>query len=137
MERALHSAEISARDVDYINAHGTATVFNDTAEGKAISSLFNGVSVSSTKGMMGHSLGAAGAVEAVVCLLALRHQFLPPDINFRGTEESLELNIIANEACPASLRAVMSNSVGFGGTNASIVRQKFLPRQGHGGQVEG
>src|SRR5438552_2870062 len=137
MERALHSAQISADDVDYINAHGTATIFNDAAEGKAISALFNGVPVSSTKSMMGHSLGAAGAVEAVVCLLALRDQFLPPNINFRGTEESLELNIIANEACPASLRTVMSNSFGFGGTNASIVMQKYLPRQGRGGQVEG
>ena len=87
--------------------------------------------------MMGHSLGAAGAVEAVVCLLALRHQFLPPNINFRAMEELLELNIVANEARPASLRTVMSNSFGFGGTNASIVMQKYLPRQGRGGQVEG
>jgi len=137
MERALKSADTAATKIDYINAHGTATPLNDAAEGKAISDLFDGVPVSSTKGMMGHSLGAAGAVEAVVCLLALRHQFLPPNINFRGTEESLELNIIANEACPASLRTVLSNSFGFGGTNASIVMQKFLPRQGHGGQVEG
>jgi len=137
MERALKSADTAATKIDYINAHGTATPLNDAAEGKAISDLFDGVPVSSTKGMMGHSLGAAGAVEAVVCLLALRHQFLPPNINFRGTEESLELNIIANEACPASLRAVMSNSFGFGGTNASIVMQKFLLRQGCGGQVEG
>src|SRR5438552_300790 len=137
MERALESAGATPEKIDYINAHGTATPLNDAAEGRAISELFDGVPVSSTKSMMGHSLGAAGAVEAVVCLLALRHQFLPPNINFRGTEESLELNIIANEACPASLRTVMSNSFGFGGTNASIVMQKYLPRQGRGGQVEG
>src|SRR3989440_3176235 len=77
MERALQSAEISADEVDYINAHGTATIFNDAAEGKAISTIFDGVPVSSTKSMMGHSLGAAGAIEAVISLLALRHQFLP------------------------------------------------------------
>jgi 3-oxoacyl-[acyl-carrier-protein] synthase II len=136
MERALESAGATAERIDYINAHGTATPLNDAAEGRAISELFDGVPVSSTKSMMGHSLGAAGAVEAVVCLLALRHQFLPPNINFRATEESLELNVIANEARPASLRTVMSNSFGFGGTNASIVMEKFHVRQGHGREVE-
>src|SRR5215831_20045294 len=104
MERALQSAQVSANEVDYINAHGTATIFNDAAEGKAISEVFNGVPVSSTKSMMGHSLGAAGAVEAVFCLLALRHQFFPPNINFRAPDTGLDLNIVANEARPASLR---------------------------------
>jgi 3-oxoacyl-[acyl-carrier-protein] synthase II len=121
MERALHSAQLSAKDVDYINAHGTATVFNDAAEGKAISQLFNGVPVSSTKSMMGHSLGAAGAVEAVVCLLALRHQFLPPNINFGAMDDDLDLNIVANESRLAVVRTALSNSFGFGGTNASIL----------------
>src|SRR5437762_4075958 len=79
MERALQSAHISADAVDYINAHGTATSFNDAAEGKAISELFGSVPVSSTKSMMGHSLGAAGAVEAIICMLALQDQFLPPN----------------------------------------------------------
>ena len=125
MERALHSAKISAREVDYINAHGTATVFNDAAEGKAISALFNGVPVSSTKSMMGHSLGAAGAIEAIVCLVALQHQLLPPNINFATLDNDLDLNIVANEARPAVLRAALSNSFGFGGTNASILMRKF------------
>src|SRR5438552_5632765 len=98
MERALESAHISADEVDYINAHGTATVFNDSAEGKAITALFKGVPVSSTKSMMGHSLGGAGAIEAVVCLLALQHQLLPPNINFGGPDDDLDLNIVANEA---------------------------------------
>src|SRR5437870_10189468 len=98
MERALQSANISADAVDYINAHGTATLFNDAAEGKAISRLFDGVPVSSTKSMMGHSLGAAGAVEAIVCLLALHHQFLPANINFGALDDHLALNIVANEA---------------------------------------
>ncbi len=125
MERALGSANISADVVDYINAHGTATAFNDAAEGKAISALFDRVPVSSTKSMMGHSLGAAGAVEAIICLLALQHQFLPPNINFHAGDEDIDLNIAANEAQPAILRTVLSNSFGFGGTNASILMRKF------------
>jgi len=125
MERALQTAEVSAKEVDYINAHGTATIFNDAAEGKAINALFNGVPVSSTKSMMGHSLGAAGAIEAVFCLLALQHQFLPPNINFTASDDDLELDIVANEARRAALRTVLSNSFGFGGTNASILMRSF------------
>src|SRR5213594_1509196 len=125
MERALQSAHVSADAVDYINAHGTATSFNDTAEGKAISELFGRVPISYTKSMMGHSLGAAGAVEAIICLLALQHQFLPPNINFRAPDEDIDLNIIANKARRTVLRTVLSNSFGFGGTNASILMQKF------------
>jgi 3-oxoacyl-[acyl-carrier-protein] synthase II len=125
MERALESANASGEELDYINAHGTATLFNDAAEGKAISALFNGVPVSSTKSMMGHSLGAAGAIEAVICLLALQHQFLPPNINFRVLDDDLDLKIVANESAPAVLRTVLSNSFGFGGTNASILMRKF------------
>jgi 3-oxoacyl-(acyl-carrier-protein) synthase len=125
MERALQSASLSADKVDYINAHGTATRFNDAAEGKAVSELFDGVPLSSTKSLMGHSLGAAGAIEAVICLLALQHQFLPPNINFRSPDEGMDLNIVADDARPMALRTVLSNSFGFGGTNASIVIQKF------------
>jgi len=135
MERALQSARLPADKIDYINAHGTATLFNDAAEGKAISELFDHVPVSSTKSMMGHSLGAAGAIEAIICLLALQHQFLPPNINFRAQDEGVDLNIVANDARPMGLRTVLSNSFGFGGTNASIVIQKFHLRQGYGGQV--
>jgi 3-oxoacyl-[acyl-carrier-protein] synthase II len=125
MERALESGQIPADAVDYINAHGTATPFNDAAEGKAISQLFGRVPVSSTKSMMGHSLGAAGAVEAIVCLLALQHQFLPPNINFRVPDEDVDLDVVANESRPASVRTVVSNSFGFGGTNASVVMQRL------------
>jgi 3-oxoacyl-[acyl-carrier-protein] synthase II len=135
MQRALDNAHISPVDVHYINAHGTATVFNDAAEGNAISALFKGVPVSSTKSMMGHSLGAAGAIEAVICLLALQHQFVPANINFMTPDEHLNLNIIANEARPAAVTTVLSNSFGFGGTNASILMRKFshsqsVPRTG-------
>ena len=121
MERALKSGRLSPNDVDYINAHGTATPFNDAAEGKAITELFGRVPVSSTKGMMGHSLGAAGAIEAVISLLALRDQLLPPNINFRGSDPTLDLDIVANEARPARVQTILSNSFGFGGTNASVI----------------
>jgi 3-oxoacyl-[acyl-carrier-protein] synthase II len=119
MEQALAQAQLEANRVGYINAHGTATILNDAAEGKAIMELFGEVPVSSTKSMMGHSLGAAGAIEAVVSLLALQHQFLPPNINFR--ESDLHLNIVANEARDAQFDCAISNSFGFGGTNATIV----------------
>src|SRR5437763_2398667 len=124
MERALRSAQITANAIDYINAHGTATIFNDAAEGKAISQLFNGVPVSSTKSMMGHSLGAAGAIEAVISLLSLRHRFLPPNINFDALDDCLDLNVVANESRPAVVRMALSNSFGFGGTNASILMRR-------------
>lgn len=121
MERALASA--GRKTVDYINAHGTATAFNDSTEGLAILELGLGeVPLSSSKSMMGHSLGAAGALEAVFTLLALREQFLPPNINF--TQPELALNIVANQSRPASLRSAISNSFGFGGTNASLVLEK-------------
>jgi 3-oxoacyl-[acyl-carrier-protein] synthase II len=121
MERALESGGLAPSDVDYINAHGTATPFNDAAEGKAIGELFGRVPLSSTKGMMGHSLGAAGAIEAVISLLALREQMLPPNINFRAADPGLDLDIVANEARQANVQTVLSNSFGFGGTNASVI----------------
>ena len=121
MEQALQSARITANKVDYVNAHGTATPFNDAAEGKAITELFKDVPVSSTKSMIGHSLGAAGAIEAVVCLLALRAQFLPPNINFRNSDPNLALKIVANQSREAKIDIALSNSFGFGGTNASIL----------------
>jgi 3-oxoacyl-[acyl-carrier-protein] synthase II len=123
MEQAMAQAEVRPNQVGYVNAHGTATVLNDTAEGKAIMELFREVPVSSTKSMMGHSLGAAGAIEAVVTLLALQHQFLPPNINFREAE--LSLNIVANQARTAQFDCAVSNSFGFGGTNATIVLRKL------------
>jgi 3-oxoacyl-[acyl-carrier-protein] synthase II len=122
MERALASAGRRPSDVDYINAHGTATTFNDATEGVAISALFGPtVPVSSTKSMMGHALGAAGAIEAVFSVLAMRHGFLPPNINFREGEPACPLNVVANESRPAQPRCVVSNSFGFGGTNAALV----------------
>jgi 3-oxoacyl-[acyl-carrier-protein] synthase II len=125
MEGALASAGIRAEEIDYINAHGTATPFNDAAEGKAIAELFKSVPVSSTKGMMGHSLGAAGAIEAIISLLALQHQFLPPNINFRQGDAELDLNIVANTTQTGRVQTVLSNSFGFGGTNASVIMRSL------------
>ena len=122
MERALADARRAPAEVDYINAHGTATAFNDATEGTAIAQIFGDrVPVSSTKSMMGHSLGAAGAIEAAFCILALRGQFLPPNINYTEADPAWSLNIVANTARDARVRCVVSNSFGFGGTNASII----------------
>lgn len=119
MERALAIAGLDT--VDYINAHGTGTPFNDASEGAAILQLLPNVPVSSTKGAMGHSLGAAGAIEAVFSILAIRGQFLPPNLNFVTPDDAVPLNIVANESRPAVVRSVISNSFGFGGSNASLV----------------
>jgi 3-oxoacyl-[acyl-carrier-protein] synthase II len=122
MAQALQSAGVRPDEVDYINAHGTATPFNDSAEAKAIQELFpSRPPVSSTKSMMGHSLGAAGAIEAVVCLLAIQQSFLPPNINFTSAGTDIDLNIVANKASEGTVRTAVSNSFGFGGTNASII----------------
>ncbi len=121
MERSLHSAGIAAQSVDYINAHGTATTFNDATEGLAISALFDRIPVSSTKSMMGHALGGAGAIEAVFCVLALQHEFIPPNINFRQPDPSWTFEVVANQARYRPLSVVLSNSFGFGGCNASLV----------------
>ncbi|MGH8093492.1 MAG: beta-ketoacyl-[acyl-carrier-protein] synthase family protein [Chthoniobacterales bacterium] len=123
MERALQSAGLEPDEIGYINAHGTATPFNDAAEGKAIAELFGRVPISSTKGMMGHSLGAAGAIETVFTILALRDGLLPANINFRVSDPGLDLDIVANQVRSVAVGAALSNSFGFGGTNASIVIQ--------------
>ncbi len=126
MQGALRSANMEPSDIDYINAHGTATIFNDAAEGQAIAELFGkSAGVSSTKSMMGHSLGAAGAIEAVFSLLGMQNDFMPPNINFRQPDDALDLDIVANSARPAKINAVISNSFGFGGTNASIVLKRL------------
>ena len=128
MRRALNDAALTPAEVDYINAHGTATPFNDASEGAAIAKLFGArVPVSSTKAMMGHSLGAAGAIEAVFSVLAIREGFLPPNINFQESDPACDLNIAANTARASRVGCVVSNSFGFGGTNASVVIEAAVP----------
>jgi len=122
MERALSDAGWTAGDVDYINAHGTGTLYNDSSEAAAIRSVCPSAPVSSTKGMVGHALGAAGAIEAAFCILAMEEGFLPPNINLRETDSGLD--IVANTARPARLDRALSNSFGFGGSNATVLLEK-------------
>lgn len=121
MQEALKMAGLDAADIDYINLHGTATPSNDAAEAKAVSALFNASTpCSSTKGATGHTLGAAGGLEAVICALALQHGLLPGGVNTRQLDPALPLNYLwANREQPIS--QVLSNSFGFGGTNCSLV----------------
>jgi 3-oxoacyl-[acyl-carrier-protein] synthase I len=120
MEQALASAGLDARDIGYVNLHGTATPSNDAAESRALTSLFDRVPCSSTKGATGHTLGAAGALEAVIAALALRHQMIPAGANTTQPDPALGLDyVLASREAP--LRAVLSNSFGFGGTNCSLV----------------
>ncbi len=120
MEQALASAGIAAEAIDYINLHGTATASNDAAESHAVNALFSGTPCSSTKGATGHTLGAAGALEAVIAALALRHQLLPAGINTTRPDPVLALDYVLTSR-PARLRAALSNAFGFGGTNCSLV----------------
>ncbi|PWU11331.1 MAG: beta-ketoacyl-[acyl-carrier-protein] synthase family protein [Verrucomicrobia bacterium] len=122
IRRALADADFSPQSIDYINAHGTGTLQNDASEGQALLDFLPDVPVSSTKAMMGHALGAAGAIEAAFCLHALEGNFLPPNINLRQKEKAL--NLVVNSSRPASIRRVLSNSFGFGGANACIALQK-------------
>ncbi len=124
MQRALRSGGIDPEEIDYVNAHGTATIFNDASEGSAISELLDDVQVSSTKSMMGHALGAAGAIEAAFCVLALREQFLPPNINFVEPDPIWKFKVVANASRRAPLRFALSNSIGFGGANATLILRR-------------
>jgi 3-oxoacyl-[acyl-carrier-protein] synthase II len=124
MQRALESAGLAATAIDYINAHGTATVFNDATEGAAISELCGRVPVSSTKSMMGHALGAAGAIEAAFSVLALCEQFLPANINFAEPDPSWKFEVVGNNSRAARVKHALSNSFGFGGTNATLVLKR-------------
>jgi 3-oxoacyl-[acyl-carrier-protein] synthase-1 len=121
MSRALAAAGLEASDIDYINLHGTATPSNDAAEGKAVAGVFgNRVPCSSTKGATGHTLGAAGAVEAVICALSLRHGLMPGSANTRHPDPAIPLDyLLANRS--GHVNRVLSNGFGFGGSNCSIV----------------
>ena len=130
MEQALVSAGVAAAEIDYINLHGTATPSNDAAESLAVNALFDGTPCSSTKGATGHTLGAAGALEAVIAALALREQWLPAGINTSEADPELGLNYLLTSR-PAALRSVLSNSFGFGGTNCSLLFTRGSGRAGH------
>ena len=125
---ALADAGIPPAEVEYINAHGTSTPHNDANETRAIREVFGAhaykLAVSSTKSMIGHLLGAAGAVEAVATVLALQHGMLPPTINYSTPDPECDLDYVPNEVRPRAIRVAVSNSFGFGGVNASLVFKK-------------
>ena len=129
MQNALDDAGISYDVIDYINAHGTSTHLNDLCETEAIKSVFKEhaykLAVSSTKGHTGHCLGAAGGIEAVLSVLALKHNFIPPTLNYQVKDEECDLNVVPNIGVKKDLHYVMSNSLGFGGHNASIIFKEY------------
>lgn len=130
MQAALDDAGISPDQVDYINAHGTSTYLNDRNETKAIKRVFQDhaydLAVSSTKSMTGHLLGAAGAVEAIFCVLALRDQIAPPTINLDHPDEGCDLNFVPHRPQKRHMDYALSNSLGFGGTNGSLLFKRIM-----------
>ena len=129
MVEAVKDAGIQPEDIDYINAHGTSTSLNDKFETAAVKAAFGDhaykLAMSSTKSMTGHLLGAAGAIEAIITARALQDGFIPATINYRTPDPECELDIVPNEGRKAELRYAMSNSLGFGGHNASLVLKKY------------
>jgi 3-oxoacyl-[acyl-carrier-protein] synthase II len=129
MANAVRDSGLNFDQIQYINAHGTSTPAGDVAEAAAVKSVFGEhaykLSVSSTKSMTGHLLGAAGAVEAIFSVLAIRDQVAPPTINLDEPDEGCDLDFVAHQAKPMKIDAVLSNSFGFGGTNGSLVFRRF------------
>jgi len=129
MRRALDAAGLSPAEIDYINAHGTSTPLNDACETRAVKALFGHhayeLPISSTKGTMGHLLGAAGAVEALICCKALETGIIPPTINYSVPDPECDLDYVPNKARRVLIRTAMSNSFGFGGHNAVLIFQRW------------
>ena len=129
MKMALNDAGIAPEGIDYINAHGTSTEYNDKFETAAVKEVFGDhaykLAMSSTKSMTGHLLGAAGGIEAIFSVLAIRDSILPPTINYETPDPECDLDYVPNTARPQAINTVMSNSLGFGGHNATIVLKKY------------
>ena len=128
MVNALKDFKEGHDKIDYINAHGTSTPLGDVIEAKAIAEIFKGrenLSISSTKSMTGHLLGAAGAIEAIFCLLAMRDSIIPPTINLNDPDNEFDLDLTPNKSKPKEVNYSMSNSFGFGGTNVSLIFKKI------------
>lgn len=125
MQNALRSADMSANEIDYINAHGTSTIAGDVAESEAIKQVFGSqaynLCVSSTKSMIGHLLGASGAAEAIVSVLTLHDQVITPTINLDNPEDGCDLDYVPHKARETAVNSVLTNSFGFGGTNGSLI----------------
>ncbi|MCP4668574.1 MAG: beta-ketoacyl-ACP synthase II [Deltaproteobacteria bacterium] len=131
MKMALDSANLNPEDIDYINAHGTSTPLNDLSECKAIKALFGDhaykLAISSTKSMTGHLLGGAGGVESILTVLAIKHGIIPPTMNYETPDPDCDLDWVPNKARQEKVRMAMSNSFGFGGTNASLIFKAYEP----------
>lgn len=129
MKAALKDAGLEPKDIDYINAHGTSTPFNDKGESKAVSMLFGDhakkVKVSSTKSMTGHLLGAAGSVEGIYCCMAIEKGIVPPTINLQNQDPECTLDYVPNKAQKLDIKYALSNSFGFGGTNGTLIFKKY------------
>jgi 3-oxoacyl-[acyl-carrier-protein] synthase II len=129
MRRALEDAQIAPDEVDYINAHGTSTPYNDKIETLAVKRLFGDharkIGINSTKSMTGHLLGAAGGFESAASVLCLKDQIMPPTINYEFPDPECDLDYVPNKARPGSIRYALSNSFGFGGTNGALVFKRF------------
>lgn len=129
MKRAMSDAAVTPEQIDYINAHGTSTPYNDKFETLAIKNAFGDhayeLAVSSTKSMTGHALGAAGGIEAVISVLAIEKGMVPPTINLENPDPDCDLDYVANESREMSVECVLSNSFGFGGTNACLIFKKY------------
>jgi len=129
MRLALQDAGVQPNEVDYINAHGTSTPFNDKSETQAIKAVFGDhaykLHVSSTKSMTGHMLGAAGAVEAIICILATHHDQIPPTINYEFPDPDCDLHYVPNNSISTKVNIALSNTFGFGGHNVSLLFRKF------------
>lgn len=130
MEKSLKDAGMNPEEIDYINAHGTSTALNDSTETNAIKSVFGDqaykLSVSSIKSMTGHLLGAAGGIECIATALSIEQDIMPPTINYNVPDEELDLDYVPNQAKEKTIRAALSNSLGFGGHNACIILKKYV-----------
>ena len=131
MKSALDFAGLKPEDIDYINAHGTSTKLNDLSENRAIKAVFgehaHKLAISSTKSMTGHLLGGAGGVEAIFTALTIKHGIIPPTINYETPDPECDLDYVPNQARQAKVRTAMSNSFGFGGTNATLIFKAYEP----------
>jgi 3-oxoacyl-[acyl-carrier-protein] synthase II len=133
MTKAIMDARVNANEIDYINAHGTSTPFNDKNESAAIRKVFSEhadhIKISSTKSMTGHLLGASGAVEAIASIMAIHHGIIPPTINYTTNDPECDLNYVPNQPLEIPVNFAMSNSFGFGGHNAVLIFQKWNSNQ--------
>jgi 3-oxoacyl-[acyl-carrier-protein] synthase II len=129
MKNAIKDAAIDYEDIDYINAHGTSTMYNDKIETAAIKSVFKehayNLSVSSSKSMIGHLLGAAGALEAIISILSIKGSIITPTINYETPDPECDLNYVPNKSINKNIKYALSNTFGFGGHNSSLIFKKF------------